>query len=80
MTWIPESCKSGWMRRNNFSFNIAFDDREERNAILQREFNCENSFKEEMSLWEDEPFIVDSKDADSTVGNSSSVYHLEPQQ
>ena len=46
MTWIPEHCKSGWMKRNNFSFNIAIDDRDPKHAILQKKFDCENSFKQ----------------------------------
>ena len=46
-----------WMKLDNFSFHIVYDARNKEKKALQQQFKSENTFKLDVDVWEDRPFI-----------------------
>jgi len=51
MDWIPERLRGGWMLKDDYTFRLVYDHRDEALAALQRDFNSEYSFKQHLDLW-----------------------------
>ena len=68
------------MKLDNFSFHIVYDARLKEKKALQQLFRSENTFKQDVDVWEDKPFIHQSIQVNKDHPSHNAVtYHLKEQ-